>query len=398
MLDFWDRLFIVYSAAVHDYYKKREEQRRKWADFCLNCTSEILTECANISAMIEEATRKQSGSHVHKDLYDGIIQLPLYGFHLVLSLQDGLTKEQSKVLQMFFSNFRIPYTMNLFLESTRMDNYVRRNLYGIVGISEDYAGAFWVQFFKVLYRTESDTTYIQKIIDSFCNIMMRFAALSGSAENYLLSIMERFLKNVHRQSVLCRQVPEDSVDYFGDAPFMEHFRRYKEETFKVCNLTMSKDEDGLNPDSFFRGFTLGGICQVVKRCNRRQSDKAKMIDDILSKIEMDDEEDGADLIGYMENYEGESGPVLGSLMHVFTDIEGGNPVGWILLARLCGTYGLKTGKNLNPVQEAINFLLGMENYLSDNYPMSGFGKIALKYTGAVMEFVNKDIDENVTIV
>ena len=398
MLDFWDRLFLVYAAGVRDYYKEREEQRRRWEDFCRKCTSEIFDECVNINNVLYDAVKKQSGSHVHKDILDGGIQLPLYAFHCVLSMQNGLAKEQSSILQLFFSRFSMPYTMNLFLESTRRDNYARQSLYNLVGISESYAGAFWVQFFKVLYRTESDTTYVSKVIDSFCNIAMRFSILNGKSEEILLVILEKFIKNVHAQAVLCRQVPEDMVDYFGDAPFMEHFRRYKEEFFKVCRLSMGNDEDGLNPNSFFRAFTLGGVCQVVKRCARKQSDKARMADDVIAQIELDDEEDGAELIKYMENYEGEDGPVLGSLMHVFTDIEGDNPVGWLLLTRLCGTYGLKTGNNLNPVQEAINFLLGMENYLSDKYPMSGFGQIAIKYTSRVMELINKDIDENVTIV
>ena len=46
---------------------------------------------------------------------------------------------------------------------------------------------------------------------------------------------------------------------------------------------------------------------------------------------------------------------------------------------------------------AINFLIGMENYLERKYPMSGFGEIASDYARNVLRLINKDIDETVTI-
>lgn len=264
MISFWDRVWAVNAMAIRDYFREREAQRKRWADFCQKCAHEIIDECTSIAQIVTDATSKQAGTHVYKDLYDGIIQLPLYGFYLVLSRQNGIVNEQLTVLDLFFDHFNIPYTKNQFLEATRIDNQARRDMLALVGISEQNAGRFWVQFFKVLYRTDEDTSNISKLIDAFSSITMRFAAISGKAEAYLLEVLSVFYNDVHNQSVMCRLLPDDTIDLFGDVPFIEHFNRFKEDTFKVCRMTMDEDDEDLNPRDFFQGFSLGIIGSITK--------------------------------------------------------------------------------------------------------------------------------------
>lgn len=398
MISFWDRVWAVNAMAIRDYFREREAQRKRWADFCQKCAHEIIDECTSIAQIVTDATSKQAGTHVHKDLYDGIIQLPLYGFYLVLSRQNGIVNEQLTVLDLFFDHFNIPYTKNQFLEATRIDNQARRDMLALVGISEQNAGRFWVQFFKVLYRTDEDTSNISKLIDAFSSITMRFAAISGKAEAYLLEVLSVFYNDVHNQSAMCRLLPDDTIDLFGDAPFIEHFNRFKEDTFKVCRMTMDEDDEDLNPRDFFQGFSLGIIYQVVKRCTRNRADKIIIMDDILPQIETGSKVDGAYIFTYMEDYDLNNTSMLAAMMHVFTDLEGGNPSGWIMLTRFSGTYNLQTGKDIHAVEEAMNFIIGLENYLADKYPMSGFGDIASRYAGEVANIINLDIEKNVTIV
>jgi hypothetical protein len=398
MIGFWDRVWIVHAMAVREYFKERDAQQKRWDDFCQQSIEEILSEAGNITQYIQQATSKQTGKHIHNDLVQGILYLPLYGFYLVLQRQKELAKEQSRLLQTYFKHFNLPFTMNLFLDAAKRDNYARRNLLELVGISQTHAGSFWVQFFKVLYRTEEDTTYIQKVIDSFCTITMRFAAINGQMPDELLSILENFLKDVQTQAILCRQVPNDEVDFFGDAPFVEHFNKFKEDAYKVCNYTMDENDEDMNPTSLFQGVCLGGIYQVIKRCTRNRIDKIKMTDDVLSQIDVGTFVDGEYIFKYMEDLHDDDTTMLAWSMHIFTDLEDKNPVGWILLNRLGGTYNLETKKSVRTLQEGMNFLIGMENYLSDKYPMSGFGQIASDYAQDVLELVEKDMDENMTIV
>jgi hypothetical protein len=398
MIGFWDRLWVAQAIAVREYLKERDAQQKKWDDFCHKCIEEILSETANITRYIEQATSKQTGQHIHKDLGQGIVFLPIYGFYLVLQRQKGIAKEQSRLLQLYFEHFNLPFTVNLFLEAVQRDNYARRTLLDLVGVSQTYAGSFWVQFFKVLYRTDEDTTYIQKVIESFIRITVRFAALNGQVSDELLPVLENFLKDVHTQADLCRQVPYDNVDLFGDAPFVEHFNKFKEDAYMVCRYTMDENDEDLNPTSLFQGVCLGGIYQVIRRCSRNRADKIKMMDDVLSQINVGISVDGAYIFRIMEDTRGEETTALAWSMHAFTDLEDNNPVGWILLNRLGGTYNLDTKENVRTLQEGMNFLIGMENYLYDKYPMSGFGQLATDYATRVLELVNKDMDENMTIV
>lgn len=398
MLSFWDRAWAVHAMMVRDYFKERDAQRKKREEFYQKCMQEIMSESANISKAISEAASKQSGKHIHSDVCDGIIQLPLYGFYLVLQKQKGLKKEQEEVIDLFFSNFSIPYSQRDYLEATRVNNIARKELTDLVGISSEKAGRFWVQFFRILYRTDEDTSYIERVIDAFASITMRFSALSGEMSDNVLTILERFIKNVQAQVVLCRLMPKDEVDFYGDEPFVEHYKKYKTDTIKVCKVLMDEDDEDLNPKDFFEEFTLGIIYQVIRRCKRNREDKIKIINDVLSMINLETSVDGVYIFGEMEDRPKDHTSLLAAMMHMYTDLEDGNPVGWILIARACGKYHLQTDIYVKAVQEAINFIVGMENYLSDRYPMSGFGTIAMHYSKAAVDAINKDIDENVTIV
>jgi hypothetical protein len=122
------------------------------------------------------------------------------------------------------------------------------------------------------------------------------------------------------------------------------------------------------------------------------------MDDVLSQIDVGTSVDGEYIFKYMEDKHGDETTMLAWSMHAFTDLEGNNPMGWILLNRLGGTYNLETKKSVLTLQEGMNFIIGMENYLFDKYPMSGFGKIATDYATRVLELVSKDVDENMTIM
>ena len=398
MLGFWDREWAIRVMLIHDYFKAREEQRKKWEAFCHECTDEIMDECMNIVNVLIEGAEKQAGKRVHKDLLDGATQLPLYAFYLVLCDQGTIAKEQGRFLQIYFTHSNIPYTMNLFLEATRNNNYVREDLINLVGITEDKAGSFWVQFFKMLYRTDEDTSHASALVSSFCQIMTRFSALNGEPETRLLVVMKKLFEAVDAQAVLCRQLPADSVDFFGDTSFVEHFNTYKENLYKVCRMTMEEDAENLTPDNFFKAFTLGNIYQVISRCTRNRADKVKMVDDVLAQIDIDTVADGAYIFKYMEDEPKDQTSMLAYMMYAFTDLEDSKAAGWNMICHGNSAYNEANHSDIFVIKDATNFLIGMENYLSDKYPMSGFGDIASKYAKKVSEIILKETGENVGLV
>ena len=392
-LSIWDRMWIVRAAAIRDYYRERQSQKRKWEVFCQKCSKEIIDECIKVSTLIGDALKKQSGLHVDRDIIEGIRQLPLYGFYLVLQRQGRATGEQERLLHLFISKLTVPYSYEDYYKCLDSNNQVRQSLIDLVGITHEQAGRFWVRFFKVLYRTDGDTNIISALIDSFGSIIMRFAALSGKTEGYLLVLLKQFIEDVHYQSAICRTLPDDTIDLYGDNTFIDHYRKYKEDTLKVCRMTMDEKDEELNPLLFFETFTIGLIYQLIKRCTRKRKDKIAIMDDILSKIDIETTIDGNYVFTYMEDYQGKESTIIAYMIHTFTDLEQGNPVGWNILMRGSGTYNLKTRKDIKAVEEAINFMIGVENYLVDNYPLSGFGHLALEYTSKVMDYIGIEMSK-----
>lgn len=398
MLDFWDHLWLAKLAVVENYYREKCEQEKKWEDFCQESIHEILSDAGKLVRIVQEYTDRQSGIHVHKDLVEGLKHLPIYAFYLVLGGQDKISREQRDLLTLYFSHFNMPYTVDSFLQAVRSDNTARKAFLELIGIDKEKAGRFWIQFYKLLYRTAEDTKPITDLIDSFCRIMMRFAAISHKDMDYLIPLMKSFVEAVHIQADICWEEPDDTIDFYGDYSFLEHFQEYKESSYAVCDHTMDPDDESLNPTDFFQAFTIGIIYQVIRRCTRNRSDKIRILDDVLNQCDIGADVDGSYVFKYLEDVQGEDTSMLAAMAQMLTDPDVKECVGWIILARASGTYNLDTNKNMNPVQDAINFIIGMENYLVDKYPMSGFGDVATTYARKVMDIISKDIDMNVTIV
>lgn len=397
MLSFWDRMWIVHMNMVKDYYKERERQQLKWNDFCNNCISDITDETSNIIKVISDSVIKQDSSYLDNDLFNGIIQLPLYGFHLVLLDQGYPSDEQDRLLDIYLSHMKTGYTKNMFIQSTKTNNSARQRLYELCEISDSSVGKFWIQFFKLLYRTDSDTSNVEKVINSFCAITMKFAAMNRKFDSsYLLRVLESFINAVHKQSVLCRDLPKDIVDFYGDASFTEHFDNFNKEMHTVLDFTIDEQTEEVNTESVIETFLVGVIYQLIKRCHANRDEKITMADDIISMLNYELSVDGKYIFKYMEDLHGEDTSLLAAMAHLYTDIDNNNPLGWIIVYRMSGSYNYQTHRPVHSLEEANNFMIGMDNYLNKKYPMRGYGKVAVEYLKKVGDYIQKDMDENVT--
>ena len=399
MLSFWDRMWIVHMHMVEDYYKEREKQRWRWRKFCNGCIEDITNEATNIIKVIENAVSKQDSIYMDNNLFNGIVQLPLYGFHLVLRNQGTPSEDQDRLIDIYLSHLQTGYSKASFIQATNMNNYARQQLYELCDISDNNAGKFWVQFFKLLYRTDSDVTNVENVINSFCTMTMKFAAMNKKFDSsYLLRILESFINAVHKQSVLCRDLPKDTVDLYGDSPFIEHFNNFISEIQVVLDFTIEEQTEEMNTKEVIKTFVVGVIYQLVSRCHADREDKIKMVDDILSKLNYDLSVDGKYIFKYMEDLHGEETSMLAAMAHFYTDIDNNNPLGWIIVYRMSGSYNYQTHKPVHSLEEANNFMIGMDNYLNKKYPMRGYGRIAVEYLKRVGDYIQKDMDENVTFM
>ena len=183
-----------------------------------------------------------------------------------------------------------------------------------------------------------------------------------------------------------------------DYTFTKHYKRFKDDAFKACHLTMDENDEVLNPRDFLDTFSLGILYHIIKFGSGSRQNKISIFDNMLSYLGLDVQVDGAFVFKYMEDIGGNETTGLASMMHLYTDVEDGKPMGWIVLTRACGTYNLQTGKENCAVQEAVFFMRDVDLYLNEQYPGLGYGCILSKYINKVLDIIDKDIADNVKIV
>ncbi|SFH57852.1 hypothetical protein SAMN04487830_102113 [Pseudobutyrivibrio sp. OR37] len=401
MLDFWDRAWLVRSSLIHEYYEQKRKEESRWEEYCSKTVQEILSDCTIMTKKLDDLLKPQTGIHLHPDLKTGIICLPLYGFYLVMGDGKKLTQDQDYIVQSIFSSFRrdIPFSYSEYMDAINSDNKARQELLDIVGVSEDKAGKFWIQFFKTVYRTDADESVLSDFLHPFDDLTMKFSALSGQPESALVPILQLFYLRLRLQIENCRSLPDDKIDLYGDKTYKEHYQIYKQEMMDVLNLTMDEDDEDLNPRGFFKHFTAGIIYQLISRSTFNKEKKIEITQETFDDLEIISFYT-ANLYEYPNIPDGQM-TMFELNAHLYTDPR--QPLGWEMLLRGASTFAEKKGDKdkVDKVSHAVvNFLTSLENHLVDKYKFTGLGSVAQIYTAYVLSLVVNEkvsmpfIDEN----
>ena len=75
------------------------------------------------------------------EIASGSTYLALYAFALVIERQGRVTKEQSKIIRIYFNNMSFPFSESAYLSAARTGGEVG-NFRNVISISKSYAGGF----------------------------------------------------------------------------------------------------------------------------------------------------------------------------------------------------------------------------------------------------------------
>lgn len=391
MWSFWDALMFSTMMATRDYYRDRERNMLRMNQFKQKCMETISDNATSIVETISSVVKKQRTAYMSEFISEGIVQLPMYAFHVVLLRQRAsVTKEQKTVIEIFANNLTMPYSVRDFLSATTSDNNVRTYLNGMVGISTKHVGKFWKEFFKSVYRTETEEKVVTSIIEKFATIVMNFAIIGDAKANYAETILQEFMEAVGYQAVQCRSLPQDEIDIYGDVGYIEHYHSFENEYGKVVKLTKSVEE-GLPAFEIYPYFCMGVIYQVISKSTRNRTDKASCIDYIMKKCGMHFNYTGEQIVDSMERIAINEDNELGWWITNLVGTENSGLSFWQILATLsgkCKDYNYET----TLIPKLCSFLIGMDGELAKQYPMSGFGNIAKPYLATKLEELNDLID------
>lgn len=391
MWSFWDALTVSVVMAARDYYKQRERNILRRNQFKQKCMESISHETTEICHSVEAVVKKQRTAYMSGSIGDGVQELPMYAFYLVLRNQStSVTKEQITVIDIFAANFSLPYSVQDFLRATKQNNDVRSYVEGLVGISKNHAGDFWKDFFKSIYRTDTEEKVVTDIIRKFSDIVMNFSIIGDAKTNHAEYILEKFMEDVGFQSANCRSLPKDSIDIYGDSSYIEHYHIFEEEYRKTIKLTKA-DEDGLPAFEIYPYFCMGVIYQVIEQSAGDVENKALCIDYIMTACGMRFGYTGKEIIEAVQSILRGVDNELGWWITNLLDADNENLCFWQILATLIGLCKEK-GYDTPLVPELCGFLIGMDGELDKKFPLSGFGDIAKPYLTMKLSELNELID------
>lgn len=391
MWSFWEALTVSVIMATRDYYKDRERNILRRNQFKQKCMESISKEASEICHSVEAVVKKQRTAYMSESIGDGVQQLPMYAFYLVLRNQlVSVTKEQRTVIEIFSANLSLPYSVRDFLAATKQSNDVRSYIEGLVGISKIYVGDFWKEFFKSVYRTDTEEKIVTDIIKKFADIVMNFSIIGDAKTNHAESILEKFMEDVGFQSANCWSLPQDRIDIYGDNSYIEHYRNFEEEYRKTIKLTKA-DEDGLPAFEIYPYFCMGVIYQVVEESTGSVEDKATCIDYIMKACGMKFGYTGKEVIESVQSVMQGADNELGWWILNLLDTDNEGMCFWRILATLIGLCK-EEDYDTPLVPELCGFLIGMDGELSKKFPLSGFGDIAKPYLSMKLSELNELID------
>lgn len=391
MWSFWDALTVSVIMAARDYYKERERNILRRNQFKQKCMESISQEALEICRSVETVVKKQRTAYMSEAIGNGIQQLPMYAFYLVLRNQPvSVTKEQRTVIDIFSANLSLPYSVQDFLTAIKQNNDVRSYIESLVGISKKYVGGFWKEFFKSVYRTDTEEKVVTDIIQKFADIVINFSIIGDAKTNHAEYILDKFMADVGFQSANCRSLPQDEIDVYGDNSYLEHYRNFEEEYRRTVELTKA-EEDGLPAFEIYPYFCMGVIYQVVDQSTRSVEDKASCIDYIMNACDMEFGYTGKEIIESVQSATRGDDNELGWWILNLLDTDNEGLCFWRILATLSGMCK-KEDYDTSLVPELCGFLIGMDGELSKKFPLSGFGDIARPYLDMKLSELNDLID------
>jgi len=375
--DFWDVLTFSTVMAVRDWSRDNQRRKEKTTNFYQKCNEEIADAASEMFEVITAVAEQANPNYIPNEIGQGGVMLPVYAFYKVLQKQGGLpTKEQTKVMDLFFNAMSLPFSKLEFLAAVRSYNTARQSIENLVGISDLNSGKFWQLFFKSMYITQSDEKTLTKLTDKFSSIIMRFSILGRPESEVALPICEEFINSVHKQIQQCRNLPEEDIDFMGEVSFYEHYQRMRNLSIDLVHA--AGDEDELDIEQLFDYFSIGILFQLVTRTTRNISVQAEMLDKAMEISGISLGIDGYEAMKQLTE-SGELSDLVNNIIHIREEFGGF----WGIIL-IVAQKADREDDAMTFTKECMGYLMGIETELSKEYPYSGFGTIAKDYMVDVM--------------
>ena len=370
-LNFWDYINLSMMMGIRDYYRDKENARDREGEFMSKQYSEIGDRITELFDEMNAVFQQANPNVLPKGSIDGILGLILYALKQVLVVQGKqATIEQNILIDIIFNKFDnldLGIDKEEFLHSQEKYHW----LTDLAGLDENKAGLLWINFFKAVYVTKSEEEVMMRVSKLYSEIVMKFAILGRVEAREVEGICSSFAKGIETQFMLCVNMPENEIDYFGEAGLDEHAARIANMIVELAEDDEEFEKIGLG---YFGTHLLALVWEMIRQVKGTSEEKLQMILYAAENTRFITMYPESDLVQLIEGYGGLKG-LLENILDGFIVITGGRSA-MMGKDELC----------FEILKEETSFLFGVEKLLRKKYPYRGFGDLA---SGVMSERISR---------
>lgn len=140
---FSDALAFAIAMTVRDMSREKEKRLIKTQKFYQECYEKIASDSERAFNIVSKVVKKASRRYIPNEMASGSTYLALYAFALVIERQGRVTKEQSKIIRIYFNNMSFPFSESSYLSAARTGGEVGNfrivnNIFSILIQIENY--------------------------------------------------------------------------------------------------------------------------------------------------------------------------------------------------------------------------------------------------------------------
>lgn len=362
-----------------------EKQRRliKTQKFYQECYDRIADDGLQAFNVVTKVVQKASRRYIPNEIGTGTTYLPLYCFALVIERQGRVTAEQNKIMKIFFDKMSYPFSQNAFINAARTGSEIS-DFRKVVSISKSYAGGFWVNFFRALYKSGTQKD-LQDVVDCTTSMIMRFSVLGNPESNIGSGICTSLVDSVNYQINQVRDISLKEVDWLGIIPIpdrLEEMKKFYESLIDNTDITDDIPREDLLP--LLELLILNCISDVVMMTKQPKSVKLQMLNEAVTLSGIHTAVTPEEYITQIAN-QTEEGNYYKQMF------AAGPPLGMIWqIIMVMGDKAHKMDEAIGITNDILSILLQIENYLDEKYHFLGKDSIAKDY---IMHILKQLLEE-----
>lgn len=375
---FAESLAFAAVMTLLDMSNEKKNRLIKTQKFYQECYERIADDSHQAFNVVTKVVQKASRRYIPNEIGTGSTYLALYAFALVIESQGRVTSEQDKIIKLYFDNMNFPFSHSAYISAAKTGSEIG-DFRKVISITRNYAGGFWVNFFRALYKSGTQKD-LQDVIDCTTSMIMRFSILGNPNSNLALKICTNFIESVNYQINQAREISIKEIDWLGVVPIpdrLEEMKIFYESLIDNSDITQDVSKDELLP--LLELLILNCICDVVMMTKQPKSVKMQMLNDAVALSGIHTDITPEQYVKEIANNT-ESGLLYKSMF------SSGHPLGsiWNVILTMGGQTN-RTDEAIAITNDMLSILLQIENFLDEKYNFLGTESIAKNYMSHIIE-------------